>query len=104
MKINGYEIALSEEKLDDILEHKTRNIELIDTSYKGYQELTEGNKKALAHLIVAAKYFEDIALEQDHALNLQQKKGLEEAAKKHDLDTAVGSYSPKGALVTDRIR
>ncbi|MBR1604507.1 MAG: hypothetical protein IJ660_00175 [Alphaproteobacteria bacterium] len=80
MKINGYEIALSEEKLDDILNHKTRNIELIDKNCQEYQSLTEGNKKALEHLVQAAKYFTDIALEQDHELNIAQKKGLEKAA------------------------
>lgn len=82
MKINNYEITLSEEELDDILNNKTRHIELIDKNFQGYQELTEGNKKALEHLIMAAKYFTDIALEQDHELNLQQKKCLEEAAEK----------------------
>jgi hypothetical protein len=81
MKINGYEIALTEEQLDDILEYKTRQIKLIDKEFAGYKNLTEGNKKALEHLVLAAKYFNQVAEEQDHCLNLTLQKGLEEAAQ-----------------------
>ena len=81
MKIKGYEIALTEEQLDDILEHKTRQIKLIDKEFIGYKNLTEGNKKALEHLVLAAKYFNQIAEEQDHCLNLTLQRGLEEAAQ-----------------------
>lgn len=81
MKINGYEIALSEEKLDEILNTKTRDIQLINKDFAGYKNLTEGNKKALEHLVAAAKCFADVALEQDHELNLPLKKGLEKAAE-----------------------
>lgn len=81
MKINGYEIALAEEQLDEILEHKTRQIKLIDKDFTGYQNLTDGNKRALDHLVIAAKYFNQVAEEQDHCLNLSLKKGLEEASQ-----------------------
>ena len=80
MKILGYEIALSEEELDDIINNKTRHIKLIDKNFPGYQNLTEGNKKALEHLVAAAKYFNTVAEEQDHELNLTLQKGLEEAS------------------------
>lgn len=80
MKINGYEIALSEEFLDDVFEHKTRVVELVDKNFEGYKNLTDGNKKALEHLVAAAKIFDDVAMEQDHELNLSMKKALEEAA------------------------
>ena len=49
MKINGYEIALSEEKLDDIINNQTLPIELIDKDFSGYKELSEGDKKALQY-------------------------------------------------------
>ena len=80
MKIKGYELALSEEKLDDIIEHKTRKIELVGKDFAGYEQLTEGNKKALDHLVAAAMYFTDIAEEQDHDLNVQMRHALEEKA------------------------
>lgn len=81
MKINGYEIAISEEQLDDIINNKMRTIEFVDKNFVGYKNLTDGNKKTLEHLVAAAKVFNDVSMEQDHELNLEFKKGLEEAAK-----------------------
>lgn len=81
MKINGYELALSEEKLDEIINKQMRRIELIDSDFEGYQALSENDKKALQHLVNAAKIMDNVAMEQDHPLNLTMKKGLEEAAK-----------------------
>ena len=66
MKINGYELNVSEDFLDDIFAHKTRTIELVNKDFPGYRNLTEGNKKALEHLVAAAKIFDDVAMEQDH--------------------------------------
>ena len=80
MKIEGYELALTEEELDEIIEKKTRRIKLIDKDFTGYQHLTEGNKKALQHLVEAAKMFNNIAEEQDHALNLKLHNGLRKEA------------------------
>lgn len=82
MKINGYELALSEAQLDEILENKTKRIELVSKDFEGYKNLTEGNKKALEHLVAAARWFNDVSEEQDHELNLVMQKALEEAAKK----------------------
>lgn len=81
MKINGYELNLNEEQLDDIINNKMRTIELVDKNFPGYQNLTDGNKKALEHLVAAARVFDDVAMEQDHELNLTMKKALEEAAR-----------------------
>ncbi len=81
MKINGYEIALSEEKLDDIINNQTLPIELIDKDFSGYKELSEGDKKALQYLVNAGKMMTDVAQEQDHHMNRIMRKGLEEAAK-----------------------
>ena len=81
MKINNYELALTEEQLDEIIEQKTREIKLIDKEFLGYKNLTDGNKKAFEHLIVAAKYFNQIAEEQDHHLNLLLQKELEKSAQ-----------------------
>lgn len=81
MKINGYEINLSEEKLDDMIDRQMREIELIDPEFADYKNLPENEKKALSHLVAAAKILNDISLEQDHPLNRSLKAGLEEAAK-----------------------
>ncbi len=81
--INGYEIALSEEKLDKIINEQTIPIEMIDENFDGYKKLADGDKKALKHLIVAAKILNNISLEQDHPLNKMLKEGLEKQAKEN---------------------
>ena len=48
MKINDYELNVSEDFLDDIFAHKTRIVELVNKDFSGDKNLTEGNKKALA--------------------------------------------------------
>jgi hypothetical protein len=78
--INGYELALDESKLDHMLNEQMMPIEMVDQNFEGYQHLAEGDKKALTHLVKAAKIINDVALEQDHPLNLSLKKGLEAAA------------------------
>ena len=80
MKIKGYELALSEEQLDDIINNKTRQINLIDKNYSEYQNLTDGNKKALDHLVLAAKYFNVVAEELDHELNITLQEEMEKVA------------------------
>ena len=80
MKINGYEIKLKESELDYILQHQMRKIELISQDFDGYKALPEGDKKALEHLVKAAKIINDVALEQDHHLNRTLKYALERAA------------------------
>lgn len=80
MKINGYDINYSEVDLQDRMEKKTLDIRLISPDFEGYKNLSEGNKKALAHLVAAARIINDVSLEQDHPLNRVQKKALEAAA------------------------
>lgn len=81
MKINGYEIAISEQDLDKKLNEETQVIELVSKDFLGYKELSSGDKQALEHLVKAAKIINDVSLIQDHPLNVEQKKALEEAAK-----------------------
>ena len=80
MKINGYEIAYSEDELKDMVENKMRQVPLIDKNFEGYKNLAEGDKKVLEHLVVAAKMMNNVSLIQDHKLNMQMKEGLEKAA------------------------
>ena len=80
--INGFEIALSEEQLDKMINEQLMPVEMIDTDFDGYKKLAEGDKKALAHLVMAARIINDAALEQDHPLNLVMKKELEKALER----------------------
>lgn len=83
MLINGYKVNFEESELDDILQNKMRKIELISQNFDGYKSLPEGDKKAIEHLLKASEIINDIALEQDHPLNLNLKSALEEAAKEN---------------------
>ena len=76
-----YKIAIPEEKLDDIFANRLRKVKLIDENFSGYQTLAEGDKKALHYLVRACKMMNDVSLEQDHPLNLELKKELEQEAK-----------------------
>ena len=73
-KINEYEIAIDETTLDNMIDNHMMPINMIDENFDGYQKLADGDKKALKHLINAAKIVNDIALEQDHPLNIHLKQ------------------------------
>ena len=77
------EISFSESELDDLLQNKMRKIEFISKDYDCYKSLSDGDKKALEYLLNAAKIINDVALEQDHPLNLHLKGCLEEAAQEN---------------------
>ena len=79
MKINGFELNYSLEEFADMCEHM-RKIELVGKDFEGYKNLSEGDKRALLHLVEAAKTLNDVALEQDHPLNLVMKQALETEA------------------------
>ncbi len=79
MKINGYEIKYTEEQLCEMLS-KSVEIKLVDKNFSGYKKLSAGNKKALEHLVAAAKIINDVSLEQDNPHNLTMKKALQDAA------------------------
>ena len=81
MIIDGYKIAIEESKLDKMISEQMTDVVLIDEKFEGYKNLSEGNKKALKHLIRASKIINNVALEQDHVLNKKLKKGLEDASK-----------------------
>lgn len=81
MKIFDYEFNLTEQQLDDIIQNQMRTIELISPEFNNYANLPEGDKKALKHLVAAANIINDVALEQDHPLNVKIKGRLEALAK-----------------------
>lgn len=81
--INGYKIALDEDTLGKMINEQMIAINMIDHNFQGYKNLAEGDKKALKHLVEAGRIINDVALEQDHPLNLELKKGLEDKAKEN---------------------
>ena len=80
MKINGFKIKYSAPELKEKLDRQMREIKLIDKNHPAYMALADGDKKALEYLVNAARIMNDVALEQDHPLNLVQKQALEVAA------------------------
>ena len=82
MKINGFKINITKKDLHHRVTKEVRQITLIDEKNPAYISLSDGDKKALKHLVNAAKIMNDVALEMDHPLNLTQKQALEVAALK----------------------
>ena len=82
MKINGFKLKYSASELKQKVTKEMRQVVLIDKDNESYKNLSEGDKKALIHLVNAAKIINDVALEMDHPLNLVQKQALEVAAEK----------------------
>ena len=81
MKINGFKLKYSAPELKHKVNKEMRQIVLIDKNNESYKSLSDGDKKALTHLVNAAKIINDVALEMDHPLNLVQKQALEVAAE-----------------------
>ncbi len=81
MKINGFKLKYSASELKQKVSKEMRQIVLIDKDNESYKNLYDGDKKALVHLVNAAKIINDVALEMDHPLNLVQKQALEVAAE-----------------------
>lgn len=79
---NNFQIALSEEKLDEMLNTKT--VKYNFNPEKQYNKLAEGDKKALKHLVKVATILNDVYLEQDNSKNVKAKKFLETKAAAGD--------------------
>ena len=82
MPFNGYDFNLSLEQLTDIVDNKTRTIELVGEDNETYQMLSDGDKEALQHLIKAASIIDMVALLQDHPLNRSMKAAFENKPNK----------------------
>ncbi|MDR1693980.1 MAG: hypothetical protein LBR70_02145 [Lactobacillaceae bacterium] len=85
MIINGHRIALTEQDLNKMLGEETQVFNLISPEFEGYKKLKKGDKDALVFLVKAAKIINDVSLKQDHPLNMELKKALEEAAKNNNI-------------------
>jgi len=83
-KYNGYELNYSLEEFKKMATEEMTDIELLSDSSDAYKNLAEGDKKALQHLVAAAKILNTVALQQDNAHNIAQKEALENASENGD--------------------
>ena len=88
--INMFELGLSHEELvkrtsKDCLIPK----EMLKEDCEEYNALADGDKKALVHLVRAAKAIDEVFMKQDNPKNLEFKKFLEEETEKGNEDPAV---------------
>jgi len=63
-----FELAISPAKLENIVAHKTRLVEL--DPHEAYIKLSDANKHALEHLVKAAEILDTVFLKQDHPDNI----------------------------------
>ena len=81
---NGYTLNYSIEELNKMLSEETTDVVLISKENPNYQNLPDGDKKALEHLVKAANILNNVSLIQDNALNIAQKNALTEASNNND--------------------
>jgi len=86
---NGYELNFSIAELTEMTGPEMTDITLLSEESPAYQALAEGDKKALKHLVAAAKILNNVALKQDNALNLAQKEALSQKAALGDKHAAL---------------
>ncbi len=81
---NGeFTYGIGRKRLDDIVTEKTRTLDftLPDAAV---DQLSDANKKALAHLVKAANFLDIVFLKQDHPDNIRARAVLEKAAAAGD--------------------
>lgn len=86
---NGYELNYSIDELKKMTTEEMTNVTLLSEESPAYKELEEGDKKALKHLVAAAKILNNVALKQDNPHNLAQKEALETATRTGDEHAAL---------------
>lgn len=77
---NGYELNYSIDELKKMTTEEMTDITLLSDQSEQYQALAEGDKKALQHLVTAAKILNNVSLQQDNPYNISLKKALEKEA------------------------
>ncbi len=80
-KHGEFTIGISPRKLNDIITNQTREIDF-SVPDAAYGQLSDANKRALAHLVKAAEYLDQAFLKQDHPDNIRARRKLEKAAGK----------------------
>ncbi len=79
---DGHELALTEQELTDMIDNLT--FKIVFNPEKAYNNLAEGDKRALLHLVKAAEILDFVFLQQDHEQNIPLKIALEEASQNGD--------------------
>lgn len=86
---NGYELNYTIDELKKMTSDEMTDVVLLSDSSPAYKALAEEDKKALKHLVAAAKILNNVSLQQDNLHNLAQKKALEDAASAGDEHAAL---------------
>lgn len=81
-KKGEFTLALGKEQLNDIFKNKLREIDF-GVSDETLGALSEGNRKALAHLSKVAEILNDVFLKQDHPDNIRIRKAFQKSLKKN---------------------
>lgn len=81
---NGYELNYTVEDLKKMTTEEMIDVILLSEESPAYLALAEGDKKALKHLVAAAKILNNVSLQQDNPHNIAQKKALEDAVANGD--------------------
>ncbi|MCM1322712.1 MAG: hypothetical protein NC218_00825 [Acetobacter sp.] len=81
---NGYELNYTVDELKKMTTEEMTDVVLLSETSQAYESLAEGDKKALKHLVAAAKILNNVSLTQDNPHNIAQKKALENAATTGD--------------------
>ncbi len=76
-----FRYGITEEQLGDILENKMRTL-VFDVPEAAIIQLSHENRRALTHLVRAAKILDTVFLKQDHPDNIRARQILETAASK----------------------
>lgn len=79
-KYNGYELNYSVTELKKMTGEEMTDITLLSQESPAYTALADGDKKALQHLVAAAKILNNVSLKQDNPLNIPLKQALEQKA------------------------
>ncbi|MBO5284803.1 MAG: hypothetical protein J6B00_02890, partial [Alphaproteobacteria bacterium] len=81
---NGYDLNYTIEELKKMTTEEMTDVTLLSEDAPAYIALEEGDKKALKHLVAAAKILNNVALKQDNPHNIAQKEALEKAVQAGD--------------------
>lgn len=78
---NGFALNYSTDELKKMATEEMTDITLLSETSPAWQALSEGDRKALQHLVQAAKILNNVCLQQDNPHNISLKQALEQAAK-----------------------
>jgi hypothetical protein len=78
---NGeFTLGIGQKRLADIINNKMRDLDF-SVPQEAYDGLSDGDRRALTHLVKAAAILDDVFLKQDHPDNMRAKEALQKAAK-----------------------